>query len=364
MKRFRWRAAAVLMKKDIDEFKKQKFLIGSIIAMPLFLGVVMPLISIGPISFLGVPTDEIDVKGYIELDPHEFNYINNDFVINNTLENASSWYNNQLLSRLHIINSSLDTVLIKNSKIENCVIKNSTIKECEIINSTFENCLIYHSSGSISGGKNIVSVGSALDLKKKESNEFRVILDYLLNMELIIFIILPAALPTFIASYSLVGEKNNKSLEPLLATPTTDEELLAGKILSAFVPTMAATYFAFICSVIIINIFLTPVYGYPPVPTLTWVLSMLFVAPVVCLMGILACIPISAKVTDVRAAQQLGGFVVMPVIVLMIMIFSGFILLSPVTVLVVAAIYSVIDIVLFIIAKGIFNREDILVKWA
>jgi ABC-2 type transport system permease protein len=265
---------------------------------------------------------------------------------------------------VHLKNSTLDTILIRNSKIENSVIKNSTVKECEIINSTFENCLLYHSSGSVSGGKNIVSVGSALDFNKKENEDFRSILDYLLNMVLVFFIIIPAALPTFIASYSLVGEKNNKSLEPLLATPTTDEELLVGKILSAFVPTMASTYFAFIFSIIIIDIFLTPVYGYPPVPTVTWILALILVAPAVCLMGILACIPISAKVTDVRAAQQLGGFVVMPVVVTMVLVFSGIILLSPIMVLIVAMIYIVVDIVLFVFAKGMFNREDILVKWA
>jgi ABC-2 type transport system permease protein len=285
-------------------------------------------------------------------------------VINRTLENASSWYNYKYISLVHLKNSTLDTILIRSSKIENSVIKNSTVKECQIINSTFENCLLYHSSGSVSGGKNIVSVGSALEFNKKESDEFRAILDYLLNMELIIFIILPAALPTFIASYSLVGEKNNKSLEPLLATPTTDAELLVGKIMSAFVPTMASTYFAFVCSMVIIDIFLTPVYGYPPVPTLTWVLAMVLVAPFVSLMGILACIPISARVTDVRAAQQLGGFVVMPVVFMMIFVFSGLILLSPYTVLVVALIYLVVDIVLFMFAKRMFNRENILTKWA
>lgn len=43
-------------------------------------------------------------------------------------------------------------------------------------------------------------------------------------------------LPTGIASYGLVGEKIQKSLEPLLATPTTDEEILAGKTIEAFFP--------------------------------------------------------------------------------------------------------------------------------
>jgi len=40
-----------------------------------------------------------------------------------------------------------------------------------------------------------------------------------------------AVLPIILASYSLVGEKIEKSLEPLLATPITDSELLLGRVL-------------------------------------------------------------------------------------------------------------------------------------
>jgi ABC-2 type transport system permease protein len=47
-------------------------------------------------------------------------------------------------------------------------------------------------------------------------------------------------IPMGIASYSLLGEKIQKSLEPLLATPVTDEELLLGKSIAAFVPTFIA----------------------------------------------------------------------------------------------------------------------------
>ena len=53
------------------------------------------------------------------------------------------------------------------------------------------------------------------------------------------FLILGGYLPSTIASYSLVGEKVEKSLEPLLATPTTDSEILLGKGIAAFIPPLA-----------------------------------------------------------------------------------------------------------------------------
>ena len=54
------------------------------------------------------------------------------------------------------------------------------------------------------------------------------------------YLILAGLIPTTIAAYSVVGEKVEKSMEPLLATPTTDGEILLGKGLAAFAPAIGA----------------------------------------------------------------------------------------------------------------------------
>ncbi len=64
------------------------------------------------------------------------------------------------------------------------------------------------------------------------------VLMMIINLTTSYFVVIAAVLPTIIASYSFVGEKVEKSLEPLLATPTTDGELLLGKSLAAFLPSM------------------------------------------------------------------------------------------------------------------------------
>jgi ABC-2 type transport system permease protein len=199
---------------------------------------------------------------------------------------------------------------------------------------------------------------------KTKPSEIDQVLPMMFNMILMIFIIVPATLPTIIATYSIVGEKNNRSLEPLLATPTTDGELLAGKIFSSFLPSMGATFLAFTLGVVLLDIVLIPNVGYPPLPNLTWTLSMLLLAPTACLMSVLACVLVSSKVSDVRAAQQLGGFIVMPVVVMMLGVLAGFIFLSPVMIFVFAGLYGCLDLGLFFFAKAIFNREAILTKWS
>ena len=72
------------------------------------------------------------------------------------------------------------------------------------------------------------------------------------------FVLIPAILPSIIASYSFVGEKIEKSLEPLLATPTTDGELLLGKSLAAFIPCMAVTYIGAAIFSILLDVWSSP----------------------------------------------------------------------------------------------------------
>ena len=70
------------------------------------------------------------------------------------------------------------------------------------------------------------------------------VLPNLLNSFSFFLVIGAAYVPLGIASYSIVGEKVEKSLEPLLATPLTDGEILLGKAISAIIPTLVAMYAA------------------------------------------------------------------------------------------------------------------------
>jgi ABC-2 type transport system permease protein len=322
----------------------------------------MPVLTIYPVVAL-IPEDGAwDIPGLVEEGSYKSEYrpvFTNVTYVETDIEE-------QTIKYAEISGCNLNEVILISCEIDNCTITNSTIRFSNVENTYLEEVVISFSYGTGLTGEDIYSKNSNLEFSDSNLDEFDLdfLLPFMINVVLLIFIVLPAALPTLIASYSIVGEKNNKSLEPLLATPTTDEELLAGKVLSAFVPTMVGTYIAFIASVIIIDILLFPKLGYAPVPNVTWIMSILLLSPTACLMSILACVFISSKVTDVRAAQQLGGFVIMPIIVLMLMVFSGLILLSPVMVLIVAAIYIGIDLGLFYFAKSVFNREAILVKWA
>ena len=60
----------------------------------------------------------------------------------------------------------------------------------------------------------------------------------------LLFLLLPIVIPGVLAAYSIVGEKTNRTLEPLLATPVRVSELLLAKSLAALVPAVAVTWLA------------------------------------------------------------------------------------------------------------------------
>ena len=68
---------------------------------------------------------------------------------------------------------------------------------------------------------------------------------FALQQFLITFLILPGYIPLAIASYSIVGEKQSRSLEAVLATPIRTTDLLAGKAIAALVPAILATWIAY-----------------------------------------------------------------------------------------------------------------------
>jgi ABC-2 type transport system permease protein len=182
------------------------------------------------------------------------------------------------------------------------------------------------------------------------------------NLSAMYLVILAAVLPSIIASYSFVGEKIEKSLEPLLATPTTDGELLLGKSLAAFVPCIGVTYLGAAISTPVIAYWAYSNLGTPLIPNPYWALILFAIAPLACILSIEGNIIVSARVNDIRAAQQVGGLIVLPLILLVIIGIESA-ALSAFLAAIVTVILAVADIALFYLSKETFQREEILTKW-
>ncbi|MDG6922954.1 MAG: ABC transporter permease, partial [Nitrososphaerota archaeon] len=126
------------------------------------------------------------------------------------------------------------------------------------------------------------------------------------------YLILAGYLPTTIASYSLVGEKVEKSLEPLLATPTTDSEILLGKSIAAFILPVAGILVGSTIFMTLMDFVTRSHLGYYFFPNLNSVIVSFIMVPLAALLSVEWNIMISSRVSDIRVAQQFGAFVVIP----------------------------------------------------
>jgi ABC-type Na+ efflux pump permease subunit len=183
------------------------------------------------------------------------------------------------------------------------------------------------------------------------------------NTGSIYFVLIPVILPAIMGSYSIVGEKIEKSLEPLLATPTTDGELLLGKSLATFLPTLAVTYIGTAIFVTIMDVWSYIKFGLFLLPNTDFALILGVMAPLACVLSVEANVIISSKVNDIRAAQQLGTYVVIPLILLLVFAIEISTIPISLLALIVSAALAVVDIALFYLSKATFQREEILTKW-
>lgn len=186
---------------------------------------------------------------------------------------------------------------------------------------------------------------------------------YLLNQFLPLFMIMPLFIPIAIAAYSIVGEKTTRSLEPLLATPITTEELLAGKALAAVIPAVAATWASFILFLIGL-----PLVRASPVALLTalsptWLAATFLIGPLISVLSVNFALIVSSRVTDPRVAEQISGTLIVPILGLMFGQVAGVIVLNLQLMLFVAAVLVVADVALIYAGARLFQRETILTKW-
>jgi ABC-2 type transport system permease protein len=177
------------------------------------------------------------------------------------------------------------------------------------------------------------------------------------------FVIGASLLPTGIASYSLIGEKVERSLEPLLATPTTDEEILAGKSIAAFLPAICSTYMGAVIFTVLVDLFTHSTLQYLYYPNWDIVIILFLLAPLACVLGVGYSVLVSSRANDVRAAQQLGSLIILPFGAVYVLSEIRVLTLTTNNMLIMAAVLVVIDVIVFYLVKATFQREEILTKW-
>ena len=176
------------------------------------------------------------------------------------------------------------------------------------------------------------------------------------------FLLIPAMVPMAIATQSVIGEKTARSLEPQLATPIEVSELLIGKALAAATPAVLATWAVFVLYGLVNGAIAEPVLT-RLIFNDVWRVAMLSLVPLICLLSVLLGIIVSARVDDARTAQQIGGFIVLPVIgVAVAGFFSGQASFTMQQVLVGDLVVALLIGASLVVGSWIFEREEILTR--
>ncbi len=186
---------------------------------------------------------------------------------------------------------------------------------------------------------------------------------FLVSQFLLLFMLLPLAIPVTIASYSIVGEKTTRTLEPLLATPISTLQLLAGKALAAAIPAVVATWGAF-------GLFALGAWLLAAEPAVLarlldplWLTAVFLVGPLLSLAAVSVAVMVSSRASDPRVAEQLSMLVILPMLGMFFGQVAGLFFLNQRLILWMAASLVVLDAGLLYAATRLFERETILTRW-
>ena len=179
---------------------------------------------------------------------------------------------------------------------------------------------------------------------------------------LILLVLTPVAGSMSVAAYSVIGEKQARTLEPLLATPLTTFELLAAKVLGSLVPALALTVGSFGLYVAGAVVFAEP-GAYRVLLTGRSLAVVFALGPLAALAALQMAVCVSSRVNDARSAQQIGALIILPIAGLLVAQISGVVVLSGTIILVIALALAVANVALMLFGIAVFDRESILTRW-
>ena len=172
-------------------------------------------------------------------------------------------------------------------------------------------------------------------------------------------LLIPVFVPAILAAYAVVGEREQGTLEPVLTTPVSRVELLAGKAAAIFVPTVAIAYLMFGVFIAVVEIWASPVIATAVLHAPALPAELVFI-PLLAAWAIWVGLAISARATDTRVAQQLSILASLPPVAVTALM--SFQVISP-TFAVVAALAGgllVFDALACFAVARLFDRERLI----
>jgi ABC-2 type transport system permease protein len=177
------------------------------------------------------------------------------------------------------------------------------------------------------------------------------------QMHLLLYMLaIPVLVPATIAAYSVVGERQQDSLEPILTTPVRRDEFLLGKALAALIPSVAVAYAVYAVFVACAVLFAQPGVAQAILQGPDILAQILF-TPLLAVWSIWIGIAISTRSSDIRVAQQLSLLGSVPAVLVTSLIAFDVVHATVGLAALLAATLLVADILGWQVVSRMFDRE-------
>lgn len=176
-----------------------------------------------------------------------------------------------------------------------------------------------------------------------------------------LYLLLPGIITSVISSYSIVGEKTSRTLEPLLATPVRTWELLLGKCLASLLPGVGVTWLSALLFLIGASL-MNPLVVVQLLGS-GWLIVVLLWAPLLAIIAIAAMIAISSRVNEPRTAQQASAWLIVPFLATFFSQMAGLQVFGVMFDLLIAAVLLGLAVLALWLTTFVFQRETILTRW-
>ena len=197
------------------------------------------------------------------------------------------------------------------------------------------------------------------ELAKYENNQIFTMF-FLVYMMAPLFLIIPLMASSVIAADSFAGEKERKTMEALLYTPTTDRELYVAKLLSGWLAAIAIALVGFVLYVFTVNAAAWSQMHRIFFPNAMWLVLMVWLVPALPGLGLGVMVLVSSRAQGFQDAYQMGGAIVLPIILLIFGQVSGVMYFSVTLVLLLGLVIWLLDGLLIWLGSRTFRRGRLL----
>ncbi|MDP2321473.1 MAG: ABC transporter permease [Acidobacteriota bacterium] len=185
---------------------------------------------------------------------------------------------------------------------------------------------------------------------------------FLFHQFTLLLLLVPVVAAMALATHAVIGEKQSKSLEPLLATPLSTVELLAAKTLTPFVFSLGLSWAAVLLYMAGIFLVAEPGVWRTMLGPRSFLLFVVL-GPLVALASLQLSVIVSSRAADARSAQQLTSLVILPITIVFVAQLMGAYVIGPTALMLGSLGCGGLNVVLLWTGVRVFDRESILMRW-